>query len=488
MEVVNKYVQELRVAENELLARKADIEAQLQEQLRYVGGRSTREVEVWLRKVGEAINEAQRVADEVSKGKSLSCLNVGKHVEQITRDMKKLCAQGGSFWSLVVHDAPSTDSTDIASHSRARDEIYNYLIGQEAEMIGVWGVGGIGKTTIVRHVYNKLLKENYSSKMIWITVSQSSDIHKLQNDIADALGTDLLDDESTNVRAAKLKEALETGSYLLILDDVGPNFSLEEVGIPEPSANKGCKLVLTTRERKVVQKKGYKEVQVGLLSDDEAFQLFLSKVGEDVLLADPTIRKIMKGMVKECGGLPLEIVTVAIAMKGVHDPHRWNDALIKLKRRGDVLKSSYDNLLKPEQDCFVHCVLYPKDYGIPKEDIIEYWIEEGLVVKMKSREEMKSKGHAYLQRILDSSLLLGTNGKNIVMMHDIVRDMALSLSLIEKRFLVKAGMKLNELPDELEKALDIKKISLMDNFISKIPPEMSPKIENLTTLLLSGNS
>ncbi|KAG8492405.1 hypothetical protein CXB51_009685 [Gossypium anomalum] len=481
MEAVNKYVEELRVAEKELLARKADIEAQLQEQLRYVGGRSTREVEVWLRTVQEVINEAQRVANEVSKGKYVSLLNVGKNVVQISRDMKKLCAQGSSIWSLVVHDAPSTDLTDIVSHSRARDEIYNYLLGQKVGMIGVWGVGGIGKTTIVRHVYNKLLKEDHFRKMIWITVSESSDFHKLQNDIADTLSNDLLDDESTTVRAAKPKEDI-----LLILDDVGPNFSLEEVRIPEPSANKGCKIVLTTRERKVVQKMGCKEVQVALLSDDEAYQLFLSKVGEDLLSADPTIQPIMKEMVKECGGLPLAIVTVAIAMNGVHDPHRWNDALIELKRGSDVLKTSYDNLSIPERDCFLHCVLYPKDYRIPKDEIIEYWIEEGLLAEMKSREEMKSEGHAYLQRILDSSLLLGTNGKNIVMMHDIVRDMA--LSLIEKRFLVKAGMELNELTNELEKASDVQKISLMDNFISEIPPQMSPKSTKLTTLLLSGNS
>ncbi|PPS13495.1 hypothetical protein GOBAR_AA07083 [Gossypium barbadense] len=394
----------------------ADIEAQLQEQLRYVGGRSTSEVEIWLRTVRDVINDAQHVANEAEKGKYLLRSNVGKHFVQITLKMKELCAKGGLFDSLVVA------STDIVGHFRVIEEINKYLIEQEVGMVGVWGVGGIGKTTIMNHVYDKLQEETKFSKMIWITVSQSPDIRKLQKDIAHTTSNDLSDDETTIERAAKIREDLRrTGSYLIILDDVWQGFSLEDVGIPVPSADNGCKIVLTTRERKVVQKMGCKEVKVARLSEDEASQLFLSQVGEDVLSADPTMRPIMKDVVERCYGLPLTIVTVAIAMKGVHDPLRWRNAL---------------------------------------------------------------------NRILDSSLLQGTNGKNIVMMREIVRGMALSLIPKDRRFFVKAGMKLNELPNELEleEAVDMEKVSLMENFISKIPPKMSPKSKKLTTLLLSGNS
>ncbi|KAH1063472.1 hypothetical protein J1N35_028459 [Gossypium stocksii] len=484
----NKYVLEFWVAEEELLSRKADIEAQLQDQLRYVGGRSTREVEIWLRTVQQVISEAQHVADEVRKGKYLLRSIVGKRVVKKTLQMKDLCAKTYSFKSLVVGHA---SSIDIIGHSPVIEEIYNYLIGQEVRMIGVWGMVGIGKTTIMRHVYNKLQEEAKFSKMIWIKVSQSSDIRKLQKDIAHTLNNDLSDDETTIKRAAKLYEELrKTGSYLLILDDVCQSFSLQNVGIPEPSANNGCKIVLTTLDRKIVQKMGCKEVQLAVLSENEAFQLFLSKVGEDVLLADPTKKRIMEDIVEGCGGLPLEIVTAASSLKGVHDPIRWRYVLNQLKRRRDVLKTSYDDLAETDKHCFLHSALYPADYGIPKEEIIEYWIEEGLVDEMESREAMKRKGHACLQRILDISLLLGTNGKSVVMTRNAGRDMALSLIAKDHTFFVKAGMKLNEPPNELEleEAVDMEKVSLMENFISKIPPEMSPKTKKLTTLLLSGNS
>ncbi|MBA0876713.1 hypothetical protein Goshw_026662 [Gossypium schwendimanii] len=488
----NKYVEEFKDAEHILEDQLKDIEAQKQEQLRNVGRMLAPEVEVWLKRARMVLNDAQYVTDEIGKGKYMLRSIVGKHVVRLTLEMKDLC-EHGSFERMSSYAASSAmtsslPTTDIVGISRV-EEICNYLMKQEVRMLGVWGMRGLGKTTIMKHVYNKLLEGNKFSKMIWITVSEGADIRRLQNDIARILSIDLSDDEDTNVRAKKLyEELMKTGSYLLILDDVCQRISLEDVGIPKPSADNGLKIVLTTRDRRVNQKMSCNAVfKVPFLSEDESFQLLLSKVGEDVF-ADPTIKPIMEAVLKECGGLPLKIVTVASSLKGVLDRDRWVHTLEQLKRSRDLLKTRYDDLGETDKFCFLLTALYPADYGIPKEDIIEYWIEEGLEDEMESREERKSKGHACLQRILDSSLLLGTDGKNIVMTSKAGRDMA--LSLIAKKFpcFVKAGMKLKELPNELEEALDIEKVSLMENFISKIPPEISPKSKKLTILLLSGNA
>ncbi|MBA0859912.1 hypothetical protein Goshw_011973 [Gossypium schwendimanii] len=108
------------------------------------------------------------------------------------------------------------------------------------------------------------------------------------------------------------------GSYVLILDDVWKSFSLEDVGILKPTSNNGCKLVLTTRSERVVRSMGFKKVQVPCLSMEEAMDLFLSKVGLDIL-PDPTLESFLKIVVRECDGLPLAIVTLAGCMRGVTD-------------------------------------------------------------------------------------------------------------------------------------------------------------------------
>ncbi|WRX28450.1 NB-ARC - like 10, partial [Theobroma cacao] len=363
-----------------------------------------REVESWLKKAGEKLGHAQHVEDKVRKGNYLfrSCL--GKLVDETTQTIKEVYGQGHFSNGLVVDD-PSIirvklPTPELTGTTTITEKIYQYLMGDGVRMIGVCGMGGIGKTTIMKDVHNRLLKEAKFNKLIWATVSQDFDVRRLQKDIASQLKENLPDHENTIVRAAKLSEMLrKQGSYVLILDDVWSSFSLEDVGILEPTTDNGCKLVLTTRSEEVVRSMGCKKVQVSCLSMDEAMQLFLSKVGQDMLL-NPTLESIMKLVVGECDGLPLAIVTIAGCMRGITDPLVWQNALNEL--RGYIrniqdmedkvfgcLKFSYDRLEQKDQDCFLCCALYPEDYEIKKEEIVEYWMEQGLLDEMGTRQAMQ---------------------------------------------------------------------------------------------------
>ncbi|GKV50250.1 hypothetical protein SLEP1_g56962 [Rubroshorea leprosula] len=127
------------------------------------------------------------------------------------------------------------------------------------------------------------------------------------------------------------------------------------------------------------------------------------------------------------------------------------------------------------------------NYEIQKEELIEYWIEEGLIYKEgKTREAMNWKGHDILDKLVDNCLLELVGGKEYcVSMHDLLREMALEIS---PQFLVKAGIALEKLPEESEWRENLLKVSLMENHITKIPSSMlSPKCPILTTLLLSNN-
>ncbi|GKV46897.1 hypothetical protein SLEP1_g53856 [Rubroshorea leprosula] len=207
-------------------------------------------------------------------------------------------------------------------------------------------------------------------------------------------------------------------------------------------------------------------------------------------------------MVAECAGLPLAIVVIAGSMRGVQDISEWRDALRELRQcvvdtekdsEDEIfnrLKFSYDRLPKNSsiQECFLYCSLYPEDWNIRRQDLIENWICEGTVQKLGSRREMHDKGNAILNRLLNCCLLEEANKEACVKMHDVVRDMALRIkSTGPGRFMVKAGMRLEEIPDEDEWNEDLDKVSLMKNEISHIPKNMSPKCLMLSTLILEGN-
>ncbi|KAG8480539.1 hypothetical protein CXB51_024581 [Gossypium anomalum] len=496
-----EYVDDFNQAQADLRAKEADFQQQLKGE-HHFGKMPKQEVERWFEKVEQKLGHAQHVEDKISKGKYLfrSCL--GKLVDEAVQAMKEVHAEGNFSGGLVVND-PSTiavnlPTPEVVGATNVREEIYQYLMGDAVESIGVWGMGGIGKTTIMKDVHNRLLKESKFKKLIWVTVSEVFDIRKLQKDIASQLERNLSDDENTIVRAGKLSEMLKGQMrYVLILDDVWRSFSLEDVGILEPTTNNGCKLVLTTRSERVVESMGFKKVKVPCFSMEEAMNLFLSKVGQD-MLPNPTLESLMKLAVRECDGLPLAVVTLAGCMRGKCDPHMWENAIDEL--RGYIrnihymedkvygcLKFSYDRLQGIDQDCLLYCALYPEDHEIYKDEIIEKWMEEGLIDEMGSRKAMEGSSHSILQKLEENCLLERVQDRPCIKMHDLVRDMALHIT--RKRFLVKAGMQLEELPNEEEWGEDLEKVSLMQNRISTIPQMMkSPKFPKLTTLLLAWNA
>ncbi|KAJ4721111.1 Nucleotide-binding site leucine-rich repeat protein [Melia azedarach] len=187
----------------------------------------------------------------------------------------------------------------------------------EVQKIGIFGMGGVGKTTIMHHINNQLMEmTDKFENVIGVTVSRAFGIVKLQNEIAEAVTLDLSDCKDEMRRASKLFAVLShMRNYVPILDDLWEAFPLEKVGLPEPTRMNGCKLVLTTRSLKICKKMECSPIKVELLSEQEALDLLMIKVARQSVLP-PEVLEIAKLVAKKCACLPLAIVTVAGSMKG----------------------------------------------------------------------------------------------------------------------------------------------------------------------------
>ncbi|KAG4204194.1 hypothetical protein ERO13_A04G033375v2 [Gossypium hirsutum] len=496
---MNDYVRNFKRMRDELNCKMEDIELQLKAEL--------------LRPLGKIpkkgmIREAQVVENKVRNGRYLCRACNGKLVDEKTREMKGFLDKAPNASEGLAIDGPSAGlplpTSELVGEEAVRN-IWACLVQVEMSKIGVWGMGGVGKTTIMKHIHNDLLKEQRFERVIWVTISKEFNVMKVQDNIASALESkEYLNKEEDKLRrAAILSEMLKkAGKHVLILDDVWDKVSLEEVGIPEPSGSNGCKLVLTTRSEHVCKYMGCKVIKVNPLSEEEALILFLNKVGPNIVQS-PTIMPTLKLVVRECAGLPLTIVVVAGTMKGEDNPLIWKNELGELKERiGKVegveaevierLKFSFDHLKdKQAKYCFLYCIVYPEDFEIEMDELIECWIEEGFIDDMGTRQEMKDKGLTILKKLEDNCLLENiTNvfGQPRVKMQDAVRDMALSITRMNPRYMIQAGLQLEELPEKEQWSPDIEKVSLMFNSISKISIDVLPtKCQLLTTLLLQNN-
>ncbi|GKV51089.1 hypothetical protein SLEP1_g57765 [Rubroshorea leprosula] len=468
-----------------------------------------KEVQGWLEDVGRIIEiEMPDTEEEVQNVSCLSRGSLGRRVRQKIQAVMEIYDRGSFPEGLVIERPPTIGiilpTENMVGEVDMKEKIWEYLRSREVGMIGVCGIGGIGKTTIMKHIHNELLKESIGfTKTIWVTVSQSLSVVKLQGDIAREMNKSLPKGRDELKRASRLQDIMKTVKYALILDDVWDKFTLHRVGIPEPTIENGCKIVITSRSIDVCNYLRCQIVKVPPLPQQESLNLFLDKVGHDILLI-PNLENILKDMVAECAGLPLAIVVIAGSMTGVRDIREWRSALRQLcdcvvgteKDSEDEifkrLKFSYDRLTNSSiQECFSYCSLYPEDSVIQRADLIEGWICEGLVEKLGSRREMHDRGHEILNRLENNCLLeKGDDGYGEgVKMHDVVRDMALRVKSIgPSNFMVKAKMRLTEIPEKDKWSEDLDKVSLMDNEISYIPINMFPKCLMLSTLILEGNA
>ncbi|KAJ9671353.1 hypothetical protein PVL29_025175 [Vitis rotundifolia] len=461
-----------------------------------------KEVENWLADLEVVKDNAQQIEQEAGETRYFSRFSFLSQIEANTRRLDEML-ELGEFPNGILVDAPQDKgnallTTRLVGKTTAKrnlEKIWACLDNAKIQSIGVWGMGGIGKTTVVTHIYNRLLENNsLFSHVYWVTVSKESSIRELQDAIAKKLKIDFSEEGEDNQRSALLFKALQKlKKFVIILDDMWEVYEPELVGIP--FGVDGGKLIITTRSSDICERMGCQEtIKVESLSTEEAWELFNKTLGRDNAL-NVENKEIAKEIVEECAGLPLAIITIAKSMRCVRGICEWRNALNELRGRTQgltlnmeddvfkILEFSYYRLKGEElRECLLYCALFPEDYEIRRVDLIKYWIAEGIVGEMETRQAEFDKGHVILNKLENVCLLERCENGKCVKMHDVIRDMAINISKRNSQFMVKIGRNLNDHPSEIQWLNDLERVSLMYSQFSLA--ESVANCPKLSTLLL----
>ncbi|KAG4149638.1 hypothetical protein ERO13_D05G346100v2 [Gossypium hirsutum] len=338
------------------------------------------------------------------------------------------------------------------SSKAAFNQIIEALKDENINMIGLWGMGGVGKTTLAREVGSQAQKLNLVDKklnsfdkVMITTVSQKPNFERIQDQIAQYIGFDMKNEQGRRSEKELWLRLKKEQRILIILDDIWEPINLKEkIGIPIRDDHKGCKVLLTTRRQPLCQAMDCQNVvQLGCLNDDEAWTLFEKKAGLDDF-SDDSITILANQIVKKCGGLPIAIVPLGSALKG-KTHHEWQAAYRRLKDRRlteieDVneenayvcLEASFDYLKNMEtKTCFLLCSLFPEDDEIYVENLAGYAWGLELYKGMDSIKDVRSEVLASIETLKNSGLLLDC-GETHVKMHDVVRQFALWIASSRK--------------------------------------------------------
>ncbi|KAH9728323.1 Disease resistance protein [Citrus sinensis] len=456
------------------------------------GEEINKRVESWLISADKIVAEADTLTGEEENANKKCfkglCPNLKKRYQLSEKaaikgksiaEIKKEAADFAQISYRTVPEEPWLSSGKgyeaFESRMSTLKSLQNALLDPDVTITGVYGMGGLGKTTLVKEVARQVKKDKHFDEVVFAEVSDTPDIKKVQGELADQLGMQFDEESDVPGRARKLYARLQKeNKILIILDNIWEDLDLEKVGVPSGNDCRGCKVLLTARDRHVLESIGSKTLRIDVLNDEEAWTLFKKMTGDCAEKGE--LKSIATDVAKECGGLPIAIVTLAKALRNKTSVSTWKDALRQLKRPShrnfegvlaktySAIELSYKYLREEElKKLFLQCSLM----GSPQAstlNLLKYAIGLGIVKGVGTVEEARDKVNTLVDQLRDACLLLdGTN--DCFSMHDVVRDVAISIASRDYHvFSMRNEVDPRQWPDK-----KCSRISLYDNNISEIP-------------------
>ncbi|KAL8460859.1 hypothetical protein ACS0TY_031586 [Phlomoides rotata] len=342
---------------------------------------------------------------------------------------------------------PYVDESQVLGRSNELETLIDFVMcssscGVRVSALPVVGIGGMGKTTLAQLLYNDERVERKFDVRIWISVRQEFNVKKIMNEILDYTGKGRCESKQLGVLQTELLESLGGKRYILVLDDVWNEDvdEWEKLEYPLRNGAQGSKIIVTTRSIKVaaIVSGMASPYTLEALKDDDCWELFKKRAfldGEEDEY--PNLLEIGKQIVSKCRGVPLAAKIVGSCMRFKRVESEWwhvlKNEVWNVDRGEDgilsALRLSYNHLSSQLKRCFAYCAVFPKNFEMTRDKMIQFWIAQGLIQASSdthSIRKMEDMGNEYFDEFLSLSLFQVVDIKDgIFGMHDLLHDLAI---------------------------------------------------------------
>ncbi|KAK9914081.1 hypothetical protein M0R45_037879 [Rubus argutus] len=325
------------------------------------------------------------------------------------------------------------DKKKIVDHLLSKQETCTSNF-QNFQVLAVVGTGGLGKTTLAKHVFNDAATQQFSPKG-WVSVSDDFDIVRVTAAILEAVTSGhVTESKELNSIQEKLSKELAGKKFLIVLDDVWDTCSYDQwttLQSPFRVGAVGSMILVTTRDANVAKMVGdTNPYNLGLISEDDCWKIF----EHHALLNDRTqnVKLLKEKVIVKCKGLPLAARTLGGLLRcrsvdeweEILDHKMWN--LSEKTGILPALKLSYHYLPSNLKRCFTYCAILPNDYEFREKQLILLWMAEGLIQQQpEENKQMEDLGSDYFKELVSRSLFQKPSKDGLrYIMHDLVTDLA----------------------------------------------------------------
>ncbi|XP_076884085.1 disease resistance protein Roq1-like [Bidens hawaiensis] len=355
-------------------------------------------VDSWREALEKAGNLSGWVPKDFANGHEAQCI-------------KKIVA---TIYNILPPLLTNVNKNLIGLETRLQDLKSKLKIGSGGvRMVGIWGVGGGGKSTLAFSAYMEISRQFEACCFLENIRDESNKngLTKLQEKLLSLVTktTEVIGSETEGI--SMIKRKLGCKSVLVVLDDVNERKQLEALAGSHDWFGEGSRIIITTRDEHLLTLKEAAIYEVSLLSDDKAIKLFSRHAfKKDEPVKD--YKTLSQEVVSYAGRLPLalEILGSFLYKK---EKDEWACTLAKLKCIPDVqvmdrLKISYDELKPEEKDLFLDIACFMRRWDIN--------------YAMRVLDACSFHPSIGVKVLVQKSLIKVSNGR--FDMHDLVEEMA----------------------------------------------------------------
>ncbi|XP_027124105.2 probable disease resistance RPP8-like protein 2 [Coffea arabica] len=400
-------------------------------------------------KIGKEIESLQmRLNGIVDSREKYGIKNLGEGMSSHGEELRRL-----------RRSSPFSEDKDIVGFEEITKSLVAELLKEDKNrrVISIIGMGGVGKTTLAKKVYNHVdVRERFNCR-VWLCVSSSYDHKEMLRSIIKQLNTmskellETLEKMEEQDLEQRLYLELQDKCYLVVLDDVWKEAAWDCLARAFPDVNTSSRLLLTSRNLDVALHADALSMPYKLktLGQEDSWQLFLRKAlgpGADGG-CPPYLEEVGRDIARRCAGLPLAITVIGGLLLGKKKlKSEWEKVLNNISTYlsrsqsgvSEILALSYADLPPNLKFCFLYLGLFPEDSVISVRKLIHMWIAEGIMQKRDAENLEETVAYdveqLFSRNMVQVAEMTVDERIKSCRVHDLLRELAIKKAVDENFF------------------------------------------------------